>query len=99
MVMMPARIAALAALLLVPACSPGTTAEHAAHDQDLVRDIRVKLGEDPRFTGVVVLCRDRTVRLRGRVNDLDAARDCVRLARSSCPPGVHVIPELEVRPR
>ena len=90
----------IATLFLIPACAPLTSGQLAGEDQEIARDILWSYQQDAggRFSGVRVSCVDRSVTLEGRVDDLAAAQEAFRLARSRCR-GAAVVSRINVQPK
>lgn len=93
-------VALLVVGLLLPACAPLTAGQLAGEDQEIARDILWSYQQDGagRFNGVRVTCVDRAVTLEGRVDDLAAAQEAFRLARSRCR-GAAVTSRIHVQPK
>jgi osmotically-inducible protein OsmY len=89
---------ALLLALLVSGCPNPTPIQQAGSDQEITREIQWAFREDPRFSEVQVLCLDRVVTLKGRVDDIPAEREAIRIARSRGR-GAKVVSQLEARPR
>ena len=97
------RVQAAALLLLVllaPACATKTTAEQAAIDQEIARNILWRYREDRagRFRDVLVTCVDRLITIEGRVSDAKSAADALQIAMTEARGG-KVDSKLSVRQR
>jgi hypothetical protein len=86
------------ALALLAACAPRTPAAQVAREQQIVRDIRWALRDDPRFSEVRVVWREEDVALEGSVPDAGAAEEALRLA-STRARHEKVVSRLAIRPR
>jgi osmotically-inducible protein OsmY len=93
-------ILGFAAALLLPSCSPASSARLAGEDQEITRDILWALQQDPagRFTELRVSCLDRRIALEGRVSTLAEAREASRIAEQHAR-GAFVDARLDIRRR
>lgn len=97
----PGRAAlALALAAALPACGPVTTVQKAGVDQEITREIRWRMRQDPRdrFGDVWANCIGLKVTLVGRVATPQDAQEAYQIALSLCR-GAEVVSQIEVRPR
>lgn len=91
-------VGALAAAVALPGCSPQTQFESASTDQEITREIKLKMRDHPRFQDIQVVCVNRVITLRGRVDNLKIAQEAARICKS-CSASSQILMRLDIRPR